>query len=179
MQYPQRKFPSLERLPVSTKHRASRKPRPVMPHTKRYRLSRKSSRAEKNSTARGKAMEHSTASFVRLAWREKVYQREKLIPWPVSSPNSTIFCHSTTPQAGSTVLPKRKTCLKGTRRHRSAKSFTASMGANTVRKLGLIPVQTNSAPASAVHCLAVTRSLYPASAFKYKIIAASAASFMH
>ena len=102
-------------------------------------------------------MEQSTASLVLLAWRENVYQGEKAMPWPVSSPNSTIFCHKTTPQAGSTVLPSRNTWRNRTPLNKSASSFTASTGANTVRKLGLIPVQTKSSAAIAVHCPAVTR----------------------
>ena len=88
------------------------------------------------------------------------------MPCPVSVPNSTIFCHSITPQAGSTVLPSRNTCLNGAFPHKSASSFTASTGANTVRKLGLMPVHNARSPARISHCLPETQSLYPFSVFR-------------
>ena len=88
-----------------------------------------------------------------------MYQGDSANPCPVSAPKSTAFCHSITPQAGSTVLPIRNTCLKGTFLHRSASSFTANTGANTVRKLGLMPVHKANSPARTSHCLPVRRSL--------------------
>ena len=113
-QYPHKKLPSLDLLPLSAKRSASKKPIPVIIQPKKYFSSRSSSFREHSTTTSGKATEQSTASFGLSACREKVNQGFRAKPCPVSSPNNTAFCHSITPQAGNTVQPKINICLKDT-----------------------------------------------------------------
>ena len=108
-------------------------PRKAIRDMNRYFLSFISWPQVATSTATQKSIEQSTAGFVIVACRENVYHGWKVIPFPVSSPKSTLFCHKITNPLGSNAEPKPRIFLIGT--------FETNPPTDTIRRWASRPTE--------------------------------------
>ena len=121
----------------------------------KYFLSAKICLTVSKITTPQKRAEQRTANLGIAACRENANHGSKPIPFPVSSPKSTAFCHRMTPPLGNNADPNIKIFPSGTFLNKSTSRNAPTMGEYATKKLGLIPVQITFSRAKITHSFQV------------------------